>query len=166
MEIVLKSIKVVKSRSEETICFTAVMYVNGSKTADVSNDGRGGSHNFYIHNNELFKKAESYTASLPPTDGSFGPLEMDLELFISMYVGEYLEKKEIEAEYKKMLKLCVNSLCYGKVDFDGNYKIISFKSSTIADIKANPILSKKLDTLIIETKSKLEEGHIIYNTNV
>ncbi len=48
----------------------------------------------------------------------------------------------------------------------GNYKIISFKSSTIADIKANPISSKKLDTLIAETKSKLEEGYIIYNTNV
>ncbi len=120
MEIVLKSIKVVKSRSEETICFTAVMYVNGSKTADVSNGGYGGSHDFDIHNTEMFKQAESYIAGLPPTDGSFGPLEMNLELFISMYVGEYLEKKEIEAEHKKMMKLCVNSLCYGKADFDNN----------------------------------------------
>ena len=166
MEIVLKSIKVVKSMSEETICFTAVMYVNGSKTADVSNRGCGGSHDYFIHNEELFEQAESYTASLPPTVGPFGPLNMDLELFISMYVGEYLEKKELESEHKKMLKLCANSICYGKADFDGNYKIITFRKSTIAEIKANPISSKKLDVLIAETKSKLEKGHIIYNTNV
>lgn len=166
MEIVLKSIKVVKSMSEETICFTAVMYVNGSKTANVSNRGCGGSHDFDIHNMEMFKQAEKYTESLPPTDGSFGPLEMDLELFISMYVGEYLEKKELESEHKKMLKLCLNSICYGKAEFDGNYKIITFRKSTIAEIKANPISSKKLDVLITETKSKLEKGHVIYNTNV
>lgn len=40
----LKSYKEVKSRSEETVCFNAKVYVDGKLVGEVDNDGRGGCH--------------------------------------------------------------------------------------------------------------------------
>ena len=44
--VTLKSIKVFESGSEETVCFTATLYVDGKRCGKVSNDGHGGAHRY------------------------------------------------------------------------------------------------------------------------
>ena len=45
MKLQLKGVKVYDELSEETICFTAELHVDGKKLATVRNDGRGGCTN-------------------------------------------------------------------------------------------------------------------------
>ena len=47
MKLQLKKVKVYDELSEETICFTAELYVDNKKIATVKNDGHGGSTNVY-----------------------------------------------------------------------------------------------------------------------
>ena len=48
MEIKLKNLKVIKSMSEETLCFTATVYVDGKKAGTASNRGFGGMTDVYL----------------------------------------------------------------------------------------------------------------------
>lgn len=48
MKLELKNIKVHKDMSEETTCFSAVLYANGKKVAVCKNDGRGGCTDVYF----------------------------------------------------------------------------------------------------------------------
>lgn len=42
MNITLKNVKVIKSMSRETLCYTATIYVDGFKAGTCENDGSGG----------------------------------------------------------------------------------------------------------------------------
>ena len=84
MKLELKNKKICKWMSEETICFTASLYVDGKRVALVSNGGKGGAHSYYIRNHDLFAKAEEYCKTLPPEKYRDFELPMDLELKISM----------------------------------------------------------------------------------
>ena len=48
MKLQLKGVKVYDELSEETICFTAELHVDGKKLATVRNDGCGGCTNVYF----------------------------------------------------------------------------------------------------------------------
>lgn len=45
----LKKVKIHDDMSEETMCFSAELWVDGKHLADVSNRGHGGSNDFYVH---------------------------------------------------------------------------------------------------------------------
>jgi len=47
MKLSLKNVKIANHLSEETLAFTATLYVDGKETASVSNRGTGGSNNYY-----------------------------------------------------------------------------------------------------------------------
>jgi len=48
MEITIKNLKVIKALSEETLCFTATVYVDGKKAGTASNRGFGGMTDVYL----------------------------------------------------------------------------------------------------------------------
>ena len=62
----LKSVKIASNMSEETIAFTATLYINGKKAAHVRNDGRGGDNHPQFLDRELGKEFHEFCNSLPP----------------------------------------------------------------------------------------------------
>lgn len=52
MKIELKSLKIHDDISEDSLCFSANMYLDGKKRGKVSNDGRGGPHRFHFDDRE------------------------------------------------------------------------------------------------------------------
>lgn len=66
--IALKSLKVAEFASEETLCFTATVLLDGKPVATASNDGHGGSTRLLPleGQRDRFVEAETFAASLPP----------------------------------------------------------------------------------------------------
>lgn len=106
-DITIKSVKIIKSLSEETFCYTATIYVNGKPFCKGSNHGHGGP-DFYTPikknngslaalNNDL-EKLDSDLALTPVKD--YPDLSNNLELV----VGELLNIHQLIAEAKNILK--------------------------------------------------------------
>ena len=63
MQIALRSIKIVASLSEETLCFTASLYLDGQPAGTVSNRGNGGGHEY--HDWSVCRRIQAYAETLP-----------------------------------------------------------------------------------------------------
>lgn len=74
MVITLKKVKVVKSLSRETNCFTADIYVDGKKIGSVENRGCGGSH-FYRWTNVVEGRRLENWANAQPMEFDFEKLD-------------------------------------------------------------------------------------------
>lgn len=64
MEISLKNIKHAAFASQETDCFEASVYIDGKRAGYVSNDGHGGSNNYFPPT--LYKTLLDYCDTIPP----------------------------------------------------------------------------------------------------
>jgi hypothetical protein len=53
MKIDLKKIEILEANSEETLCFSARLYIDGAFAATVHNDGQGGANRYYFEDNRL-----------------------------------------------------------------------------------------------------------------
>ena len=103
---VIKNIKIATNMSEETIAFTASLWINGKKAADLKNDGQGGPNFMWFTDRELEKAFDAYCESLPPepqTD-EWPAMSMDSDLWISLEVSRIEEEK-----YWK--RKCVKAMC-------------------------------------------------------
>ena len=135
MNLEMKSIKHFASGSEETYCYTAVVYLDGKPFAHVSNDGHGGSDRVHHHENspfitklteggvswgKKFQEIDEYFASLPKQD--VGKYEWSPEGFDQKFeywcheqVTNFLDKKEL----KRRLNRCV----VARIKEDGEFKV-------------------------------------------
>lgn len=64
MEISLKNIKHAAFASQETDCFEASVYIDGKRAGYVSNDGHGGSNNYFPPT--LYKTLLDHCDTIPP----------------------------------------------------------------------------------------------------
>ena len=119
MNLEMKSIKHFASGSEETYCYTAVVYLDGKPFAHVSNDGHGGSDRVHHHEKsplikvkgawrKKYDEIEKYFASLPKTDVGvydFRPEGFDqtFEYWCHDQVSNFLTKKDM----KRLMNRCV-----------------------------------------------------------
>lgn len=97
MKLELKNIKHCPSLSEETEAFTADLWINGKKIAYCKNDGQGGCTYYNTYDpslRPLLKEAEEFCKSLPPYEGNFGSIKMDLEFKIDLLLSEWFEAKD------------------------------------------------------------------------
>ena len=99
----ISKLKVVKSRSFETLCFTAQLSFDGKIIADIDNEGTGGPNAVSDKPGcrELVKAAEEYANSLPAIESEFGLLSMNFDLAISTLVDEVNSKVELRKEFDK-----------------------------------------------------------------
>ena len=123
MKIELKNIQHSKFASEETHCFTAILYIDGKPTLEVSNDGHGGADRIMpvrgavapAHFGELLDSindalVQTYggrwydnvgrvvdAADASPADTH---LPMTLELFCACTVDEWLARREFKRACK------------------------------------------------------------------
>lgn len=98
-KVTLKNLKIAQFASEETLCFEATLYVDGTRAAVVSNEGQGGPNRYHPVNakgRELLEKAEAYAKGLPPLQSDYGPLDFDLDLLVHDLVERYEETKTLK----------------------------------------------------------------------
>ena len=131
MNLEMKSIKHFASGSQETYCYTAVVYLDGKPFADVSNDGHGGCDYVHPHDKSPLTKVqgawrkkydeiEEYFASLPNLDvGKYDYLPEGLPQSFELWCGEqvtnFLDKKEL----KRLMNRCV----VAQIKRDGELKV-------------------------------------------
>ena len=140
MNLEMKSIKHFASGSEETYCYTAVVYLDGKPFADVSNDGHGGCDRDYSHNKfkgdyrATMKKVDEYFKSLPNTDPcEYFPegIEQTFERWCHDQVCTYLYRKDMKKALKKN-KVVQKKNKEGKMslwDYDHRYTSETIKRS-------------------------------------
>ena len=129
MKLELKNIKHTQWASEETHCYQAALYVDGKPVAIVSNDGHGGCDRDYDHPKfkgdyrATMKAVHDYFKTLPKTDPcEWMPdgMEQQLEFWCADQVNEFLNKKHIMSNVKRILK---------KVSFMQDGKLMQFNAS-------------------------------------
>src|ERR1700743_2769564 len=126
MEIVLKDIRVDDRRSDDSTCFSALIYVDDVRAGVASNDGNGGMTDYRGQGRkgeQLLKEAEEYCRKLPPItiEGeAFGgkdlTLKMDLSIFLEDLLNKHLGQKAIEKQNKKIEKAMRTGIVVGIPD--------------------------------------------------
>jgi len=66
--VTLKSFKTIKSMSEETVCFTANVYLDGKLIGEAANEGHGGCTFVHFVNADAKTLAESFAKPINPAD--------------------------------------------------------------------------------------------------
>ena len=172
MKIEIKNIKINTAFSEETICFTADVYVNGTKTAYAKNDGHGGCtfYNSYENKRELLRQAEAFAQSLPSTTETFGEttitLESNLERMIDDVIYKASNDKENAKFQKKILKATETAIVYG-VPNSGSFSSVGFQGKPkLSDVMKTPNGRAAIQSLVLRIKGELKKGEVILNTNI
>jgi len=89
MKIDLKKIEVLEANSDETLCFSAHLYIDGAFAATVHNNGQGEANRYYFEDNRIREEFFSYCRALPDFDSPYGALKSDEDLVI----GDLIEKR-------------------------------------------------------------------------
>ena len=133
MKIELKNVKVAEFASEETTCFEASVYVDNVRVMFASNDGHGGSNNYYPANaeggeafREALEKLRAHAASQPQkaySHGLEGSYQPDVDSVINDLLGQALALKDM----RRALKKCIN---FTKPDQPGVFHFKKAKPTT------------------------------------
>jgi hypothetical protein len=105
MKIALKNVKIARFASEETTCFRATIYVDGRRAGEVSNGGHGGPNEYHFADRDLERRFEAFCQSQPPLPPhpdypELGGLPMSTDLYLSLLLEQYEERKELERACK------------------------------------------------------------------
>lgn len=94
MKVELRNVKVIKSLSEETPCFTANIWIDGRKAGDVRNHGTGGANEVWFADREVQMAFDAFVAAMPPIPNEWGgdPLPMDADMFVGRLLDEHEER--------------------------------------------------------------------------
>ena len=171
MQIELKNFRFYDRLSEETYCFTANIWVNGTKCGNAENRGYGGETDYHHEgteqSKELIKQAEEYCLKLPPivwksiSSGKDLSLDMNLTRYIDELVSALVKKKDDESIAKKLNKEMQKAILIGT---DSQYQVISFKKPLREVWETQPDYFKKV--LIEKLDKYKEKGYRLLNTNI
>ena len=117
MKVELKNLKINKRLSEETTCFSATLYVEGKKVAEVTNRGCGGNNDYHVIDKQLFDKFKEFLKTLPDVETVWSPTPIKMD--VDLYVDFLMNKMEVE-------KLCKKGLVFRLVgDEQGVYRTLT-----------------------------------------
>lgn len=131
MKLELKNVKIAASLSQETLAYTATLYVDGVKAAHMENHGHGAADSIHWINREIGSKVQAW-AQTQERDPLFPNLPVDVE----MLVHRILDKMEEERQYKKW---CKNAIVF-QLSGDGD---MWQKMSTTDRAKAVAAIERK-----------------------
>jgi hypothetical protein len=94
MKIDLKNIRISMANSDETLCFSANLHINGAFAASVYNNGQGEANRYYFNDKELKVEFFSYCRSLPDFNTPYGPLSSDEDLVIGTLLQNATDKSK------------------------------------------------------------------------
>lgn len=167
MNIQLKNVKINEAFSEETLCFTADLFVNGKKAGYCKNDGHGGCtwYGAYdVYGKGLIALAEAWAKELPPDYVMFGDkghvFDKNLESWIDEQVYAIHNKKANDKFEKKKQKNMLTKILWGD---DNSYKMVGWGKVTIEQMlnrnEGRKVLRAKIEELV-------NNGERILNTNL
>ena len=110
MKLELKKIKYCKWMSEETHCYSAIVYVDDKAMIEVSNEGHGGGDTQWAikpFTDQDIEKVETWCKkNLPKWYSSFDKSQndKDLEYWCWDEVNKYLDNKDLKKGFKRDLK--------------------------------------------------------------
>ncbi len=90
MKIDLKRLEILEANSDETLCFSARLYINGAFAATVHNNGQGEANRYHFNDKKIREEFFSYCRSLPDFDTSYGPLPADEDMVIGDLIANGL----------------------------------------------------------------------------
>jgi hypothetical protein len=103
--ITLKSYKTVKWMSEETICFTATVCIDGKAVCTASNEGHGGSTSTFWVSASAESNAELLAQSAKPSDYGWDfATSLKFVDLVDILVHKVDEAKEADKVVKKVVK--------------------------------------------------------------
>jgi hypothetical protein len=167
MKIELRNFKMNLTFSEETIMFSADVYVDGLKAMHARNDGHGGCTDYHSYKGmqAVMDKANSYAMAQDGETFEFNgkkvTVKSTLEGLIDKLVDEKVKAKENAKTDKKKLKLMETNILFG-IPNANTYSVIGFKGKP----KLSLVSKTSLDMLIAKVKKELKEGEVIFNTNL
>ena len=135
MNVELKSVKVYDKLSEETICFTATIVINGKKVGEAKNDGHGGCTHYRFFDEKIGEEFETYAKSLPDPD--YPSDSMNGEYLIGKLLDDWLKVDDAKKEQKRLVKLdakykadaASKGFSILRVNLEGSYAWLSFKGN-------------------------------------
>ena len=140
----LKGFKTVRWMSEETICFTATLLLDGKPVAVASNEGHGGSTFLHYSNKDAEAVVDTIAASLEPEEYGWGFLnqygkKLSAADVIDILVEIEDKKKGLEKLLKKMRKAGVECLAYLTKDGkSGEYR--AYRKGAVTDLNRQKYL--------------------------
>lgn len=159
-EFELRVFHYLESRSEETYCFDATLYVNGRKFAACGNGGYGAATDVTIFPacDDFGEEVEAFLRTQPKIKCAYSDIELDfdLEYIVDTLVEELLEKREL----KKIMAKTDRCLVFRHPD--GNYGMYRYKI-LITEILETARGSVQIRRLIAEETAK---GNRLVNENI
>lgn len=142
----LESLKVVKSRSQETLCYSATVVFDGKAFACLDNDGRGGSTCFYPKDG-----CETDIAEMKAYMSSHG---LTIEFSFDELAECLSEVAAIKRKMKKniLIEKADSIMAYSLEPTSKNYEIVKMKNPT--SVILNKLSEMELRELIHKTMLK------------
>lgn len=158
-EFEIKNFKYLESRSEETYCFSAVLYVNGKKVANCGNSGQGGSTDVYFlpQYKEMERDIKDFLKSLPKIKYESCEFDRTLEYIVDELVEELLNAKEL----KKLMKKTGQYLIFHNPK--GTYHQIGWEKYRVDELLEIP---SGRDILKKTIANNIAKGNILINENI
>ena len=155
----IKSFKHLEARSEETNCFSAVLYVNGKKMADCGNSGHGGPTDitFFPQYREIEREIEDFLKTQPKIKFENCEFDRTLEYIVDELVEELLNAKYL----KKLMKKTGQYLIFR--NSNETYYQIGWKKHKVDELLKTP---SGRDILKKTIANHLANGSILINENI
>lgn len=103
MKMELKSFKHFPSMSQETNCFSAVLWIDGAKFCPISDRGFGGEIELSANWKDIEPIDEWCKANLPKWGSEYSGKD-DMETGLQLYLSQLVEDKICEKDFKKHWK--------------------------------------------------------------
>lgn len=160
-EFEIKNFKYMEALSEETNCFSAMLYVNSKKLAACSNSGHGGSTDihFFPQYTQIGRKIENFLETQPKIkcEGCDFEMDLNLEYIVDELVTELLKAKGL----KKLMKQTGKYLVFRNPK--GTYYQIGWKKYKVDELlKTRPGQDMLKNTIAIH----VSKGNILINENI
>jgi hypothetical protein len=102
-EVTVRGYKPVDALSEETVAFTATIYLDGERAGEVSNHGRGGANRYHFADNDRRTAFFDYTQSWAQANGVTGEVA---DALIEKLCDDY----ELTNKARALLRLRTNTV--------------------------------------------------------
>lgn len=157
----LKNFKYLEELSQETTCFSGMLYVNEQRLAECKNAGHGGStYVTILENREKFgKEVENFLKTQPKIKVPEYGIELDfnLEYVVDKLVDDCILAKELQ----KVERKTKNHLVFKSPE--GDYYTIGWKKQTLT---AMLLVGKGREILKEAIAEELAKGSALVNKNL
>jgi hypothetical protein len=126
--IALQNIKRVAHFSEETHCYTAVLYVDGERWGTVSNRGHGGPDDFHGEGGRGYGDIETLNTLIAETFAPYEAYGMTLEQNLEMVCGDLVNQWLRDKDFARAMKAKV---LFTKPDVAGVWELAVKKPQTL-----------------------------------